>query len=198
MQLTTRSLILEYLRHHPGSPPRQVASALHLVITDVRYHLQHLVEEGQVENIARDNSGCRGRPAVLYRLTPGCNPTALALLTGGLLTIIETDIDDPDDHRLATSLLPADLPGISSPVLRITHLIQYLNTLGYDAHWEARPDYPVVEFRQCPFSSLVAGHPFLCQIDQAILGVAAGFHVTQQLRLPCTFLIDRNHAIETG
>lgn len=183
MQPTTSDLIYQYLEKHPHSPPRELARALNLTITDVRYHLQHLTAAGLVERVCLESSAAPGRPATLFRVKPACQPEAMLALTGHLLSLISAD-GVPD---FAQRLIPPEILVQSSMVVRISRFVQHLNSLGYEARWEPRPSMPVVEFRRCPYAALRSEHPICCELDRLQLVLAAGCRVTRLEREPCTF-----------
>ena len=73
--------------------------------------------------------------------------------------------------------------------VRITNLVQFLNTMGYNARWEARPRYPQVEFKQCPYSVVSTGQNDYCQIDQALLEISTSYKTSKVKHAPCLFQI---------
>jgi predicted ArsR family transcriptional regulator len=190
MQPTTSDLIFQYLEKHPHSPPRELARALNLTITDVRYHLKHLTAAGLVEQVCIESSVTRGRPAALFRVTPACQPAAMLALTGHLLPLLA----EKDLAAFAAGMIPCEITAQSSMVVRISRFVQYLNTLGYEARWEPRPSMPVVEFRRCPFAALRSEHPICCELDRIQLVLAAVCRVTRLERNACSFQLHPDEA----
>jgi predicted ArsR family transcriptional regulator len=175
MQPTTSDLILQYIDRHPFTPPREMARALNLTITDIRYHLQRLVEERLIEPVHAEATGRPGRPANLYRLTPANHPAAMQQLTQLLLQNIPVETLT----TLASELVPKEISNQPSMVVRISRFIQHLNELGYGSRWEPRPALPRVEFRHCPYASLRQQQPICCELDRLQLAVAARCRVTR-------------------
>ena len=65
----TRQDILDYLRRHAEATVKELGEHLGLTSTGIRQHLTVLERDGLVE--AREERGHVGRPALVYRLTPG-------------------------------------------------------------------------------------------------------------------------------
>ena len=65
----TRQDILDYLRRHAEATVKELGERLGLTATGIRQHLTVLERDGLVE--AREERGHVGRPALVYRLTPG-------------------------------------------------------------------------------------------------------------------------------
>ncbi len=189
VQPTTNQLILNYISAHPMVPPRQIARALNLSVTDVRYHLQHLRKAKEVEMIMHENTGQPGRPACLFRLPPQCNLSAYKLLTNALLSILQQSGVDRDFHDLASVILPPEITREASPVVRITKIVHFLNAHGYHARWEARPQFPQLEFRQCPYVVASSDKNDFCLLDQALLEISTGYKTSRIKFSPCLFQI---------
>ena len=66
---------------------------------------------------------------------------------------------------------------------RLTASIQFLNDLGYEASWEARPDTPIVMLRRCPYHDIAAANPILCRMDTCLIESITGWNasITQRL-----------------
>jgi predicted ArsR family transcriptional regulator len=198
METASGKSIKEYLDKHPLIPARTIAKGINLSITDVRYHLQRMVVAGEIEAVSPEASGSAGRPARLYRLHVNDNSNAIQTITAALLRTVELANPMAPWQEIAAGILPESVCREPSFVVRVTKAIQFLNTLSYQAHWEARPNLPRVEFRQCPYANLVRQTPQLCAIDQVILEAASGCRVSS-LRLssqdgnsPCVFQIHLN------
>lgn len=171
--IVTDQLILNYLNQHTGVPPRQIAKALHICVSDVRYHLQKLLLAGLVSRSAIEQTQKPGRPAGMYEVVKHTDPTLLSLLLKGVFAGSE---NYPDFFpSLARNLLPAEISQTVTPSIRILKIVQFLNSIGYDARWESRPDHPVVELRNCPYHTCFeTGSPY-CQLDLALLEIGSGF-----------------------
>lgn len=65
----TRQDILDYLRRHTEATVKELGEHLGLTSTGIRQHLTVLERDGLVG--AREERGHVGRPALVYRLTPG-------------------------------------------------------------------------------------------------------------------------------
>ena len=62
---------------------------------------------------------------------------------------------------------------------RLALLIEKLNEMHYQAHWEAGADGPRVIFGRCPFAKIIENHPELCKMDTAMLEMSLARPVAQ-------------------
>jgi predicted ArsR family transcriptional regulator len=86
----------------------------------------------------------------------------------------------------------------SQPVAkRLTLVIEKLNQMNYHARWEAGPQGPRIIFAHCPYAAIIANHPELCRMDEAILGELMGQSAEQLTKigqdgsLSCLFALGR-------
>ncbi len=178
---TTREQILEYLRLHPYAKAGEIAQALQVTASNVRHHLALLQEAGLVEIAPPEKPTRRGRPAQRYRLTLKAQEAHLFPLTRALLILLhrEMPLEEHLDTLCTLLLGETDLPFSGNLRQRLQRLLETLNALGYEAHWEAHHHGPLITLRRCPFAPLRAEFPALCQLDRRMIEYALGREAEQ-------------------
>ena len=169
MQIT-RGKILDYLLHNPGTSAGELGRVLEMTPANIRYHLDILLENGEVQISGQRPAGGSGRPIYLYNLssqTLGDN--LLALLEAIFETLQEHTDSEMILELIASNLAKNHMPEKTNPITRYNLAVEYLNRLNYHASWNARPEGPRVELRHCPYHDLALNHPLICQVDQIIL-----------------------------
>ncbi|MGB9669030.1 MAG: helix-turn-helix transcriptional regulator [Anaerolineales bacterium] len=169
---STRTHILSYLERHYSASVRELANALHMTPANIRHHLTSLQKEGVVTKIGGINPIPRGRPVSKFALTKKSQAHNFALLSDALLNFIySTNSFEPTHIPVEIARLITEGKGTQSSSLtqRLIHTTKLLNTLNYDASWEAEKDAPVIKFSHCPYQQILSQHPELCEIDFYIL-----------------------------
>jgi predicted ArsR family transcriptional regulator len=174
----TRERILSYLQENRVVSALDLSRAWGLSRTDIRYHLNALMEEGWVEQVPQDGAkqGTRGRPKQFFRLASSETPDNLAGLSSALLSLMRSISEQGKETGLKEDLLKKIADTMrgnwySSPSLaqRYNQAVVYLNDHGYRARWEARAAGPLLSIRNCPYASLLPNFPEMCQIDQLLI-----------------------------
>ena len=169
MQITRRK-ILEYLINNPGTSAGELGRVLEMTPANIRYHLDLLLENDEVQISGQRPAGGAGRPIYLYNLSSKTLGDSIFPL---LEVIFETLPEHPDSdeilEKIVSNLVKNHLPEDSNPITRYNKAIGYLNKLNYHASWDARPDGPRVELRHCPYRDLALDNPLICQVDQKLL-----------------------------
>jgi predicted ArsR family transcriptional regulator len=167
-----RETILSYLNSHPQGSVTELSIAMQVTPADVRYHLKLLTKSGLLERKPLSGVPRKGRPRFLYSLSGRSLPDNYQGLARAMLSMTAfpgspgLEID-----RLARELVDStDLA--NSGAIKLADLVKRLNKLGYQAHWEAYVQGPRVIFRNCPYASLAADFPVLCQVDRRILEIS--------------------------
>ncbi|GAB4398394.1 MAG: hypothetical protein OHK0052_21440 [Anaerolineales bacterium] len=180
---TTRQQILTYLQQHHTATAADLARVLHLTAANVRHHLGILLQEEQIRIIAARSRKGAGRPRQVYALNhPADN--LQALLTA-LLNSLPPETLAPTLQQTAQTLL-ARAPATNPAAPRLNQAIQRLNSLHYQARWEARPDSPRITLSHCPYAAILPQHPELCQMDAHLLTQLLNAPVEQTARLEPT------------
>jgi predicted ArsR family transcriptional regulator len=159
-----RRAVLAALRDSPAPLSiAAIAQRLRVHPNTVRFHLTHLVDHGQVEQV-EPSRGSPGRPPLMFRARPTMDPTAprnyrllAEVLTAGLAR-------EPDataqatraGHSWGQQLINADPTGTHhDDEAAIDHLITMLDTYGFAPQRRIDHGRPSIGLRQCPFLDLV-------------------------------------------
>jgi predicted ArsR family transcriptional regulator len=185
MSMTTaRQKVIEYLGRRSIASADEIAHALKVSPATIRYHLRILIDEKRVEVVGRSDVIRRGRPERLFTLKRGEN---LAVLSDKALSVWMDGLTETE-REAAMKKLGSNLAGAPNatrlPIQqRLAALVERLNKMNYEAHWEAGATGPRVILGQCPYAAIVDGHPELCQMDAALLGEILGTPVRQTAKL---------------
>ena len=179
MPTTTRQKILDYLKRNRTVSSREIARALQMTPANARYHLGILAADGRVEAISQRQVG-KGRPEKVYRLAGTLVGDNLSVLVDALLTEADGDIRmDAIGKRLAGEVKDADQPLMR----RLVSTVERLNSMHYQARWEAGAQGPRIVLGNCPYSAVIEQHPKLCIMDTALLENFMGGGVRQTSKL---------------
>ncbi|WP_083461813.1 helix-turn-helix transcriptional regulator [Thermanaerothrix daxensis] len=181
----TRSLILDFVRHHPHSTAHEIAQALHLTSADVRYHLNHLVQEGSLRRLTSQRQPRRGRPAAVYASAHLPSPDALSWLCElliGALTSLQPFPSDTLRDLVNSLIISPPTPTTSPSARRLNEMVRYLQQVGYEAHWEAHFPGPKITLSHCPYWPLPKRLPQLCLFDKYLLERLSGLTLEQVQR----------------
>ncbi len=188
----TREQILDYLSRHPHSTAAQIAVALGLTASDVRYHLGLLVKEGAVIAVAKESRRGKGRPATQFRLTPKSQQVYLEPLARALLHSLRKLLPESEMERtLAEALGNVGLDSNHPLRVRLQSAITRLESLHFAPRWEAHRFGPRVIFQRCPYAELVQDYPELCRADRLMLEQMLGARVEAVAvgAPPCVFAV---------
>jgi predicted ArsR family transcriptional regulator len=169
---STRSKIMNFLEANNQATTVELSQVLSLTQANIRHHLSVLITEGKVEVVGQNHPDGRGRPPLLFMPTRQVQRHSLDVLLKILLDDIQSIGSSKQREskikRLAKRL---SISGIDtkSITLRLRACIQHLNDLHYQAHWEARSDFPVIMFNRCPYTPVIDQYPELCKMDKYIL-----------------------------
>ena len=182
-----RSAILGYLhvaaeQTGTGLTAQQVGEAFGIHPTTARFHLEHLVEQGEAVRRRNDSDGQsagRGRPAVIY--SPTFMNRVREDMISSLCMALETACPDTGSRdraalkagqvwgrALARQSRGNAKKSMSSSMTQT--LLNTLATLGF-APVTAEPDSASLYLTSCPFLDSVNAHPIICTIH---LGMVQG------------------------
>jgi len=179
MPITTRQKILDYLKRNRTVSSREIARALRMTPANARHHLGILAADGRVEAISKRQRD-RGRPEKVYRLAGTLVGDNLSVLVEALLIeASEGGKREAVGRRIAGECLTAGQPLMR----RLTSTIERLNTMHYQARWEAGAEGPRVILGHCPYFAVVGPHPKLCKLDASLLAELIGGDVEQMAKL---------------
>jgi len=170
---TTRQKILEYLDVKDVATAEELSKHLKRTPANIRHHLSILVGQGSIEVSGLNSSHERGRPAQLYTLVKLSHLTNLDRLSSALLHELITGLsaEELTARLLSISQHLCDLPDITrkNPTRRLYAAIAALNSMHYQANWEARKDAPRIMLNHCPYAAILPDHPELCRLDSILI-----------------------------
>jgi len=184
--ITARQKVLAHLKRNRAVSAREIARALKMSPPNIRHHLSVLCSDGRVEFTSVKPRGGRGRPEKLYSLSQAALGDNLSALIDALLTEAGSSVQmEAVAGRILDSSQFANLPITK----RLALLVEKINEMHYQAHWEAGAQGPRVIFGRCPYAKVIEGHPELCKMDAAMLGGALGNTVEQVAK------IEKSHGV---
>ncbi len=176
MRDDTRARIIDYLQKNQSASAAELAQALIVTKGDVQYHLKLLEQEEAIRRLpagAQRHKG-RGRPSILFQLSPQSKPDNLAGLAAALLEALLPSLTDQEDEnsaaldQVARVLFGSDEP-LPSLTQTLNQVVTALNRYPYQARWEARRIGPCILLKNCPYAHILPDHPELCRLDQRAL-----------------------------
>lgn len=174
--MTARQKVLAHLKKTRSASAREIARALKMSAPNVRHHLSVLRSDGRVEFVAVNNREGRGRPEKMYSLSQAALGDNLSVLAEALLVEAGPKLKvEGIARRMLDSSQFANMPITK----RLALLIEKLNEMHYQAHWEAGADGPRVILGRCPFAKIIENHPELCKMDAAMLEMSLARPVVQ-------------------
>lgn len=177
----TRKRILDVLTNKEEVTARELSRALGVTQADIRHHLTNMLSEGLIVITGSQRDGRRGRPSRRFSLAAAANKENFDLLSSALLSTALENL-----HLQArTSFLQgvaANLIGDFKPrgplVQRLAQAVSRMNSLGYQARWEAHADAPRLILTHCPFAELYCQHSELYELDKYLLEYLLDENVT--------------------
>src|SRR5680860_261232 len=156
LQATDTEFSIEELSHQTG-----------LHVNTVRAHLDVLVAGGHVVRIHGEPKG-RGRPPFAFRAAGDSRSPFDDLsrtLTEALDVANQPELARSTAERWAETLGP--LPTADTPDEAVEHAVESLRTVGFSAEASILGDSITVG--TCPYASLIADHPVICDIHTELL-----------------------------
>ena len=197
---SSRGQIVKLLRKARRSV-NELAAALGLTDNAVRANLARLERDGLVQQ-AGSRPSVR-KPEQVYDITPEAErlfAKAYAPVLGAVLSVMEDHSDEAElDAQLRAvgkRLAAPHLPSLAKlkPQQRVERTLRILEELGGLAELEQRQGGLYVRGFGCPFSQIVADHPKLCVVAEAMVSELLGRPVHEQChrddRPRCCFILD--------
>lgn len=168
----TRKRILDILTNKDQITARELSHALRITQADVRHHLGNMLDEGLIIITGVKRDGRRGRPARYYSLAASAEEDNFDLLSSALLNAALEDADQ-QTKNVFLKQVAAKLIGEFTPhgplVQRLVEAVSRMNSLGYEARWEAHADAPHLILAHPPFDKLYSRHPELNELDNYLV-----------------------------
>jgi predicted ArsR family transcriptional regulator len=173
--VSTRQKILQHLLNYQPASIREIGIALNLTDPDIHYHIQSLLQSGEIEPAPGDARAVhhKGRPTKRYRLTNPSRPENYAFLAKALFqTTLSRCKTAEEENRvikeLAWKIAPDRMP--EKPITtRIAYLVKYCSENHYAARWEAHHSGPQIIFSNCPYLAVACEYPDLCSMDRLLI-----------------------------
>jgi predicted ArsR family transcriptional regulator len=169
MKLTTRLKILDHIRKYQTTTASELSSLLGMTGSNIRHHLAILESTVLVEVVGQRKEG-RGRPTNVYGLSRRMLGDGLDELASILLVTLLGKAGEGTRNGILKAVAKKMAGGengfatLSIP-RQLTHAVNRLNELHYQAHWEASSAGPKLILGHCPYSAIIKDHPELCTMD---------------------------------
>jgi len=169
MELTTRLKILDHIRKDQTTTASELGRLLGMTSSNIRHHLAILESNVLVEVVGQRKEG-RGRPANVYGLSRRMLGDGLDELASVLLVTLLGKAGEGTRNGILKSVAKKmagwenGFTALSIP-RQLTHAVNRLNELHYQAQWEAGSAGPKLILGHCPYSVIIRDHPELCIMD---------------------------------
>src|SRR5687767_4554770 len=194
----TRRLLVEELRKGPASAD-DVAARLGLTTNAVRFHLASLEAEGLVAAAGSRKPPGRGKPAVLYVVTPEADlafskayAPVLEAVLGELRRSVPSDQVIPFMRRVGDRLV-TEKESTKPLSRRVREASDALNTLGGVTTVARTQAGYEIRGSACPLGAVVANEPCACTVVESLLrrivGAPVQEHCNRTGRPSCCFEI---------
>jgi len=186
---TARQKILTLLGSRGAASAAQLGRALDMSPAAVRHHLAILQKDGRIVYGSPEPKRGRGRPEKVYRLSDRLLGENFASLSDALLSTWLEKLPASGREAALRSLgeklgqQAASVDAVLTAAKRMVQLTEKLNSLNYQARWEAGAHGPHVLLAHCPYAAIIERHPELCVMDAAILARIAGAQVEQLAKI---------------
>jgi predicted ArsR family transcriptional regulator len=176
---TTREHILNILKEQGQATVGSLSRALGLTAVTVRHHLDILRGEGLVAAPIAHRRKTPGRPQYVYTLTEKASsffPKRYEHLASLMLDELRTCLSPAKVSQLMERIgeriaSQATLPTKGSDFeTQLVIAVEFLNKLGYMAHWERRDDGDyLLHIANCPYEKVSSHDQEICNIDLSLL-----------------------------
>jgi predicted ArsR family transcriptional regulator len=185
---TSRQEVFDYIRARRVVTTGELSRDMQMTTANARHHVKLLEAQGLVAVVGQRSRQGKGRPENLYGLSEQMLGNNLAYLSSVLLAEALNNLTPADRlallDQLAIGMLASalaeihpgsDLPPTGSPprgahlTQRLYQAVKLLESLHYQARWEAHALAPRITFGHCPYLLILDQHPELCQFDAILL-----------------------------
>lgn len=195
---STRGRVLALLRREPRTVS-EIADALDVTESAVRSHVGSLERDGLAERHAVRRAGV-GKPPAVFVATPQAEelfPKAYEGVLSALLAELEEGLDPEALERLLRRVGRRSTPraaGAREGRRALAVALEAIERLGGEPRVREDEEGLWIEGATCPLSGVVAGHPRVCVLLEAMLEEILGTAVRERCRREgprprCTFLV---------
>lgn len=181
----SRSVLLQLLRRAPATV-EDLATETGLTPNAVRFHLNSLEAEGDVEPAGTRKHEGAGKPAVLYILTREAEvgfskayAPVLAATVQELRGSVPSDQIVPFLRRVGDRLAGTPKPSARALAQRVAAGSRLLNELGGSTTVSKTRNVYTIRGQGCPLGAVVAGDPCVCTAVESLLTNVIGAPVKQ-------------------
>jgi predicted ArsR family transcriptional regulator len=178
--ITARQKVLNYFAKNRIASAREIARALKMSAATVRHHLRVLTADGRLETSSVQGREGRGRPEKVYSIPRAALGDNLSALSEVLLVEAGTSVNV---EALAKHLAGETDFKSQAGARRLNLVVGELNEMKYHARWEAGASGPRIIFGHCPYAAIIAKHPELCRMDEALLQELMGQSAQQLTKI---------------
>jgi DeoR family suf operon transcriptional repressor len=174
---STRGRILNILKEHGQATVDDLSQELGLTAVTVRHHLDVLRGDGLIAPPIVRRRKTPGRPQYVYSLAERAGsifPKRYEHLAQLMLEEVRACLP-PDEvaqmmERIGKRIArQAHLPRQGSFEDRLSAVVEFLNDLGYMAHWERDGGGYLLHAINCPYEKVSRHDQEICDIDLALL-----------------------------
>lgn len=199
----TRERILSILKEHGQATVDDLSQELGLTTVTVRHHLDILRGEGLITAPLIRRRKTPGRPQYVYALAekassffPKRYEHLARLIINEMHSYLSPGKVDQLMQRIGECIASqATLPDSDNFETRLVAAVEFLNELGYMAHWEpsSNGDY-LLHIANCPYERVSRHNREVCTMDMALLNRLLGVSLertswTAQGDLQCIYVV---------
>jgi predicted ArsR family transcriptional regulator len=171
---SNRRKIIDILKRTGAATAEELSVELKITSVTVRHHLDVLRSEGLVSEPIVRHRFQSGRPQHAYSLTGKAAeyfPRNYDGLAEALLGEMRARLDPREinvifEGAARRMLVEVPCPRPDEPLnVRLQRAVDFLNSKGYVASWEQRPDGLLLQTCNCPYDALSSANPELCSLD---------------------------------
>lgn len=179
----TRERILDILKKRHQATVDELSQELGLTAVTVRHHLDILRGEGYIAAPIVRRRKTPGRPQYAYTLTEEADaffPKRYEHFASLMLDELRSCLPPSEIDRMMKRIgervaSQAALSGDDEFEARLAAAVQFLDGLGYMAHWERHDDGAYwVHIANCPYEQVAIQHDEVCKMDLEMLTCLLG------------------------
>ena len=183
----TRRYILDILKSYGEATVDEIVKELQerrgkqITAVTVRHHLTRLQEDSLISSPQLRHRTSPGRPQHIYSLTETASsqfPNNYQQLATSLLQGLQEHLPPEGVNVILEDVAKqmanaANIPDV--PLRERLHMaVDYLNTRGYDAHWEESGADYILYTSNCPYHQVAQEYEALCDMDIRLISTLLG------------------------
>ena len=183
----TRRFILDILKSYGEATVDEIVEELQkrrgkqITAVTVRHHLSRLQQDSLISSPQLRHRTSPGRPQHIYSLTERATSQfpnnyqqlATSLLQGLQAHLPAEGVNVILEDVAAQMANAANIPDVPLRE-RLNMAVDYLNTRGYDAHWEESDSDCILYTNNCPYHQAAQEYEALCDMDIRLISTLLG------------------------